>query len=156
MTIVTLVSVLIIALETYLDETVSDTNAEKNQSEIDGLLWFISLLTRVDGVVVLREDLSVVGFGAEIIVVEEPPRIRRALTTTASETEDLSYTQWGTRHRSMMRYRWSVPGSVGFVLSQDGDIRAITRKGDDLLVWENPILQMRIEEREVVLNEAGE
>jgi hypothetical protein len=56
----------------------------------------------------------------------------------------------------MMRYRWSVPGSVGFVLSQDGDIRAITRKGDDLLVWENPILQMRIEEREVVLNEAGE
>jgi hypothetical protein len=140
----------------YLDEAVSDSDREENRSEIDGVLWFISLLTRVDGLVALGPDLSVVGFGVEVVVADEPARIVRAQDAARDQVVEISYTQWGTRHRSMMRYCWSVPGSVGFVLSQDGDIRAMTRCGDELVVWENPMLQMRIEDRDLVLNDAGE
>jgi hypothetical protein len=37
----------------------------------------------------------------------------------------------------MMRYCYAVPGSVGFVISQDGEIRAMTRVGDDLVFWDS-------------------
>jgi len=36
-----------------------------------------------------------------------------------------------------MRYCFAHPGSLGFVISQDGDIRAITRVGKNLVMWEN-------------------
>jgi hypothetical protein len=41
----------------------------------------------------------------------------------------------------MMRYCYAVPGSVGFVISQDGEIRAMTRVGDDLVFWDSIRLQ---------------
>jgi hypothetical protein len=130
----------------YLDETVADSERRDNRAEIDGAIWTISLLTRIDGLVVLDLDLAVHGFGVEITVATEPETIVRALDAGAVETEPLAYTRWGTRHRSMMRYCWSVPGSVGFVLSQDGDVRAMTRRENELLVWENPLLQVQIRE----------
>lgn len=36
-----------------------------------------------------------------------------------------------------MRYCYENPGALGFVISQDGDIRAITRVADKLVLWEN-------------------
>jgi hypothetical protein len=37
----------------------------------------------------------------------------------------------------MMRYCFANPKSVGFVISQDGEIRAMTRVGGRLIMWEN-------------------
>ena len=42
----------------------------------------------------------------------------------------------------MMRYCYSNPGSIGFVISQDGDVRAITRLGSRLVLWENIDVQL--------------
>jgi hypothetical protein len=93
----------------------------------------------------LNPDLSVRGFGVEITVAGEPDSLRLAADADAEDTIELPYTRWGTRHRSMMRYCWAVPNSVGFVLSQDGDVRAMTREDDALVVWENPLLQLEID-----------
>jgi hypothetical protein len=41
------------------------------------------------------------------------------------------------RHRSMIRYCASNEDSVGFVVSQDGDVRAITAVKNHVVVWEN-------------------
>lgn len=41
----------------------------------------------------------------------------------------------------MIRYCFQVPGSVGFVVSQDGDVRVMTRVGDDLVYWDSIRLQ---------------
>ena len=135
-----------IPTDLYLDEAVTDAERRDNRSELDGAIWAISLLTRVDGAVVLDSDLAVRGFGVEITSSEEPRSVVLALDARAERLEALPYTRWGTRHRSMMRYCWSKPGSVGFVLSQDGDVRAMTRRGDTLVVWENPVLQVQIAE----------
>ena len=37
----------------------------------------------------------------------------------------------------MMRYCFQHPGSVGFVISQDGEVRVITKVGERLVMWEN-------------------
>ena len=83
------------------------------------------------------------GFGVEILKQSLPPRVLRATTASASlrSRRYADYHSFGTRHRSMMRYCYAVPGSVGFVISQDGEIRAMTRVGDDLVFWDSIRLQ---------------
>jgi len=128
----------------YLDESVAQGNLEDNRREIDGTIWFISLLTRVDGLVLLNRSLAVRGFGVEITYSEEPPDLFLAgnRNGTKAKRRKLDYNHYGTRHRSMMRYCSKIPGSVGFVVSQDGDVRAITKVGDSLIMWENIKLQV--------------
>jgi len=128
----------------YLDEAVFRDEDEDCTSEIDGAIWFISLLTRVDGLVLMTPDLTVYGFGVEITAPAEPPAVFLAGDSngTVKNLKELPYEHYGTRHRSMMRYCSAVPGSVGFVISQDGDVRAIAHARKRLIVWDNLKLQM--------------
>ena len=132
-----------IPTDLYLDESVSDTELKEIRSEIDGSLWFISLLSRVDGLVLLSKHLAVRGFGVEIKSAKIPDEVYLSSTQVPniSSIQAVDYNHFGTRHRSMMRYCWSYPGSVGFVISQDGDIRAMTKYDNKLIVWDNIKLQ---------------
>ena len=109
-------------------------------SEITGCVRFIASLSRVDGLVLATPDLVVRGFGVEIKTKKEVENIFLASTpeARASSLRRISSNHFGTRHRSMMRYCFANANSVGFVLSQDGDIRAMTRVKNRLVVWENP------------------
>jgi len=114
-----------------------DLRGSKN--EIDGVIWFIALLTRVDGLVVLDRNLSVRGYGVEITTCEEPADLFVAgdRMATPAKLRPALYNHFGTRHRSMMRYCFQNPGSIGFVVSQDGEVRVLTKVGDSLVMWEN-------------------
>jgi hypothetical protein len=114
-----------------------ELRASKN--EIDGVIWFIALLTRVDGLVVMDPSLAVRGYGVEITVAEEPAQLFIAgdRMATPAKLRPALYNHFGTRHRSMMRYCFQNPGSIGFVVSQDGEVRVITKVGDALVMWEN-------------------
>jgi hypothetical protein len=127
----------------YLNNAVAENEREDAQRALDGALWFVSLLTRVDGLVLLGPNLDVRGFGVEITAGQEPTSIFLAgdARGTKKRQTPLDYTQYGTRHRSMMRYCAEVPGSVGFVISQDGDVRAVTCVGERLMLWENVKVQ---------------
>ena len=37
----------------------------------------------------------------------------------------------------MMRYCFAHPHSLGFIVSQDGEIRVMTKVRDSLVMWEN-------------------
>jgi hypothetical protein len=128
----------------YLDESVANSDLEEIRNELDGAIWFVSLLTRVDGLVLLSSWLEVNGFGVEITTSEEPSEIFVAGDTAGTEwlLRKVDYQLYGTRHRSMVRYCAKFPGSVGFVISQDGDVRAMTKIGERLVVWENLRLQL--------------
>ena len=132
-----------IPIDIYLDEDVSDTELNSIKSEIDGALWFISLLSRVDGLVLMNRNLVVRGFGVEIRSHTPPNRVYSCSTQIPKDSslKELDYNRFGTRHRSMMRYCWNYSGTVGFVVSQDGDVRAITRCGNKLIIWDNIKLQ---------------
>jgi hypothetical protein len=132
-----------IPTDLYLDENLSTSEFNSIRSEIDGSLWFISLLSRVDGLVLMNEDLSVCGFGVEINTSKRPEKVYLASKQTPLESnlKEVDYNHFGTRHRSMMRYCWKYPGSVGFVISQDGDVRAMINYEDKLIIWDNIRLQ---------------
>jgi hypothetical protein len=115
----------------------------ENRSELDGTIWFISLLTRVDGLVLMNPKLEVKGFGVEIIHSSEPSTVFLSgnRNGTKKGLKKVDYIHYGTRHRSMMRYCTYIPGSIGFLISQDGDVRVMTQVGGKLVVWDNIKLQ---------------
>jgi hypothetical protein len=133
-----------IPAQLYLTEFVSGAEQDDSESEINGAIWFISLLSRVDGLVLLTPHLEVRGFGVEITSNDPPVRLANATNPTATQSgrTQLDYNHFGTRHRSMMRYCAKHPGSVGFVISQDGDVRVMTLVNDTLVVWENIMLRL--------------
>jgi hypothetical protein len=121
----------------YLEEAISEGNAEDLQDEVTGCVRFISSLSCVDGLILAGPDLSVRGFGVEIRLKKEIKALYLASTPKIRSAQRIEPNYYGTRHRSMMRYCMAHPGSVGFVVSQDGEIRAITRVGKRLIMWEN-------------------
>jgi len=110
-----------------------------NKNEIDGVIWFVALLTRVDGLVVMDRNLAVRGYGVEITNSQEPSNLFIAgdKMATPAKLRPVSYNHFGTRHRSMMRYCYQNQGSIGFVVSQDGEVRVMTKVDERLVVWEN-------------------
>lgn len=64
-----------IPLKLHRDQLVLRGQKEANKSELDGTIWFISLLTRVDGLVLLKPNLEVRGFGVEIMFAKEPSKV---------------------------------------------------------------------------------
>ena len=118
-----------IPIDVYLRKEVDEADLLDSRSEIDGSIWFVSLLSRVDGLVLLNPNLSVRGFGVEITFADELDYVYIASGPLGGSKglRRVDYHQYGTRHRSMMRYCAHTDTSIGFVVSQDGDVRAITK-----------------------------
>jgi Probable sensor domain DACNV len=133
-----------VPVDLYLEESIARDHLKDNRRELEGTIWFLSLLTRVDGLLLLNPSLELQGFGVEITIPDEPASVYIAGNRSATEKKLrlIDYNHYGTRHRSMMRYCSHVPGSVGFVVSQDGDVRAMTKVRGQLVMWENIKLQL--------------
>ncbi len=117
------------------------TNLVEYEEVLDSAIWFVAVLSRVDGLVVMDQELGVEGFGGIIRCQTIPPRdaIFRSQQAEVHEEglEVIEYDHLGTRHQSMMRYCFEHPGTVGFVISEDGDARAMSFLEGRLIVWEN-------------------
>jgi hypothetical protein len=123
----------------YLDHSISATAVEDLDDEITGCVRFISSMSCVDGLILADPDLGIRGFGVEIRPKKDVDRLYLASGPEA-KVNSLTFinpSHYGTRHRSMMRFCMAHPKSIGFVVSQDGEIRAITRVGRRLVMWEN-------------------
>jgi hypothetical protein len=123
----------------YLDEDIAERDARGCERAITGAVRFISSLSCVDGLILATPDLVVRGFGAEIKTTADPGSVFLSSTPNPhkASVRRIDPTHYGTRHRSMMRYCFAHPKSVGFVISQDGEIRAMTRVRNRLIMWEN-------------------
>jgi len=132
-----------IPAETYLGEIKARENKNDTANELRGAIRFISSLSRVDGLVIFDEELVVRGFGSVIRENQPPKFVYVAKSSIISEANltKLNSSHFGTRHQSMFSFCWKNEKSVGFVISQDGDVRAIARVGKRLILWENIRLQ---------------
>lgn len=128
-----------IPTDLYLQEDLSNDNLIDNRNEINNSIWTIAMLSRVDGLILLDNNLSVKGFGVEILEGSEPKKVYRSNTSTggAKSLKEIDYHHFGTRHRSMIRYCSKNSNCIGFVISQDGDVRCIKKVNQRLIVWEN-------------------
>jgi len=123
----------------YLQETLAFHAKTEVANEIRGSVSFIASQSCVDGVVLFGQDMVAKGFGGMIRSKKMPTRIYVSGTATATP-KSLAATDpkhFGTRHRSMISYCWNNPGSLGLVISQDGDIRVFSKIDDKLIMWEN-------------------
>jgi hypothetical protein len=128
-------------MEDYFSERVASNEIADIQHEINGAIWFVSLLTRVDGLVLLDPTLRVHGFGVEITTADAPAAVYRARNPSGSRRSTSDYNHYGTRHRSMMRLCAAVPNAVGFVISQDGAVRGMTAINGDVVMWDDLMVQ---------------
>lgn len=110
----------------------SETN-----DEITGCIRFLASLARVDGLIWFDSNLRLKAFGTEIIIRDDPGKPFLALNSKATRTRNLDLNHFGTRHRSMLRYCAANPNSVGFIVSQDGDVRAAAQVGNKTVLWDN-------------------
>jgi hypothetical protein len=121
-----------------------DNALREHKNEVLGAVRFIASLSCVDGFVLVDRRMVVHGFGVEVRTDNLLSDIYVARDSHANPKllRQSELTQYGTRHRAMMRYCYDKPGSLGFVVSQDGDIRAMTRIADMLILWENIDVQL--------------
>jgi hypothetical protein len=121
----------------------ANVEGERAEEDLSGVIWFVALLSRVDGCVVLDPNLVVRGFGAIIGFEEIVPSIMLSNSADAEDADltRLDASRFGSRHRSMMRYCFCTPGSLGIVISQDRDVRMMTRVGERLVLWDGVNLQ---------------
>lgn len=126
-------------VDLYLDEAIAGSAVDDLLKEITGCVRFISSLSCIDGAILSTPDLKIRGFGVEILTRQDPRSVylSRDPQPRPSTVRPVDPNHYGMRHRSMMRYCYSHPGSVGFVVSQDSEIRAMSRVGNRLLMWEN-------------------
>ena len=97
---------------------------------------FIASLTSVDGAVVLTDTLRIIGFGAEVTAsFSGGDKVHIAHTAEATETKEVQFEEYGTRHRSAFRFVASMEPSVGFIMSQDGGVKAVKQVGSKLVMW---------------------
>ena len=98
---------------------------------------FIASLTAVDGAVVLTDKFRIIGFGAEVTGQRaETDTIHVAKNAEGTEFGDVTFTGYGTRHRSAFRFVASMEPSVAFIMSQDGGIKAAMQVGPRLVMWQ--------------------
>jgi len=127
----------------HLDESIAAAEEEDALHAELGCTHFIASLAGVDGLILMKGGLHVQGFGVEITKRIDPKKVFVAGNAKASKAKlkKINLNHFGMRHRSMMRYCYHHRGTVGFVVSQDGDVRAMTRLGHGLIIWENIRLQ---------------
>lgn len=115
------------------------TEVELRKDEVLGSLRFIASLSCVDGVVLLDKSMGVHGFGVELRTDSDLDHAFLAgdAEATHAQLRRVEITQFGTRHRAMMRYCYQCPGSLGFAISRDGGIQAMMRIDGHLILWEN-------------------
>jgi hypothetical protein len=97
-------------------------------------------LSAVDGALVLRTDLTVVGFGAEI-VLDAAQRIDAFEVTghplRSREWPLIDSDSFGMRHRSAVRCIASAESAAAFVVSQDGVVTFMWKQDGKLLLKRN-------------------
>lgn len=134
----------VLPCDVHFDAMEYQRKLEEHKSEASGCVRFIASLSRVDGFVLLDKTMVVHGFGVEARSDCDLADVYVAGDAKASPRllHQAQLSQFGTRHRAMMRYCHENEGALGFVVSQDGDIRATARVRNRLILWENINVQV--------------
>ncbi|HEY9680388.1 MAG TPA: hypothetical protein V6C86_02250 [Oculatellaceae cyanobacterium] len=98
----------------------------------------IAGLTSVDGAVLMTQRFELLGFGAEIYCENaDVTHVARALDLEGSELRQESVEGVGTRHRSAFRLCNELAMALAIVVSQDGSIHFVRKKGEQVVYWDH-------------------
>ena len=125
---------------------VSENDKHDCQSALAGSIGHLASLSCVDGLVLLSSDLAILGFGVEILESQDVSNlyVTKGVWATKKGLARRDPKSYGTRHRSMIRYCSHHPKSIGFVISQDGPVRAMMNLRGRVVMWEDIQLKLSI------------
>ena len=93
-------------------------------------------LAAIDGAIVVSASLDVLGFGATLEAPSWPGRVITGPDGFGGGGESFDVSRHGTRHNSAVAFVGACPGSIAFVVSQDGPIRALVKRDETtVLCW---------------------
>ena len=118
-------------------QILANAGREDADAALTGAVRFISSMAGVDGLVLATSELSILGFGVEITAKSDVQTIFVTNSPAVDDLKKIDVSHYGTRHRSMFRYISKHPGSLGFVVSQDGDVRVVMSLDRQVVVFEN-------------------
>lgn len=104
-------------------------------TEIWDAVQFLASLAQGDGPLRLTPQLELLSFGGQPHVHALPERVYLAGDETASELSPISSRSFGPRNQALLSLCYQDAGSVGLAFTQDGDLRAMLRREDKLIVW---------------------
>ncbi|TLD72493.1 hypothetical protein FEM03_03335 [Phragmitibacter flavus] len=117
-----------------------DEELDQLEESFFELARLLSDFMMVDGALVLDHRLGLVGFGGEI-------RVDRTVlyVEQAHDLEGGSVSRWdvqgdGTRHRAVYRLCSVEPSVIGFVVSQDSQVRMIANVYDSVMFWPHTVI----------------
>lgn len=91
---------------------------------------FVAGLAGTDGAIVMRTDMTLVGFGAEIAVEPKvPPPVMELPVDGAVGAREVRADRFGMRHRSALWLVAKASDTSAFVVSQDGGVSFVFGQG---------------------------
>lgn len=97
----------------------------------------IADLSKMDGAVLLHQDLEVLAFGAKLKAKHWDGKIVNGPIPFFGASQLINFDRLGTRHNSALNFVGEVDGSVAFISSSDGPIRVVCKDFDksQILYW---------------------
>jgi hypothetical protein len=124
--------------DTY--EAMQDAELAALRDAIFEMSRLIAAMSEVDGAVVMTKRFDMLGFGAEIAGdLPELRMVARALDLEGDDHVLEPLVADGTRHRSAYRLCSRVPDALVVVVSQDGGVRFVAKRGDVVAFWEHAV-----------------
>ncbi|TVR45949.1 MAG: hypothetical protein EA425_17595 [Puniceicoccaceae bacterium] len=114
-----------------------DRELDELEESFFELARFYADFMQVDGALVLDHRLQILGFGGEIVADRNVTYVMEALDREGTRKQRHDIRADGTRHRSVYRLCSVEPEAFGFVVSQDGTVRAIAAHEGEVTVWDH-------------------
>lgn len=124
-----------VSVEDFKENNVYNRDLKKWDGKYMELTKLFASFSEVDGAVIIDDKLNLLGFGAEIIDTSNLKEIHIARDADGTSTQSIPIEIYGTRHRSVFRFCSTHKDSLAFIISQDGDIKAVTQVEDKLTLW---------------------
>ena len=126
-----------------LQEPILPKEALAGDAEITGAARLLASLAQEEGPLRLTPQLELLSFGGQPSVQALPERVYLAEDETGAALALISSRSFGPRNQALLSLCYQDPDALGFAFTQDGDLRAMLRQGDKLIVWNSIYLPPR-------------
>jgi hypothetical protein len=117
-----------------------DPELDRLEEAFFELARFFSDLMQVDGAMVVDQRVCVIGFGGEIRVDRNVFQVSQSHDLNGGTLTDWNVQADGTRHRAVYRLCSVEPKVIGFVISQDSQVRMIANADDAVIFWMHSVV----------------
>ena len=115
-------------------------DAHFSERDLARMSDLVASFAAVDGAVVLQRDLTLLGFGAEILETKLPKEneLIEYGKHPHGKPDDKPLISFGMRHRSAYRFCQEAEGAIAFVVSQDGGLHVFCNTDGKVTAFKGP------------------